>query len=257
MATSRTRQWKWYENEPTGPARDRRVSRSPGRRSPMPIRRLRGRHRASRARRRCRDLGGYSLVHPFERTRRHAWRRRPPPPGRRTSGGLGLATPTPWPIAAWLARGDRPELAPARPSLEWEKAARGPTAALSLGRRMGPGPLNSHDQGPFDTLPVGRFPRAPAPLVCWMRPARSSNGPPRRRGEGRYLVKGGSWDDSGCGVCRPAARHGRPEHQAHPDRISPDRGMMRAAHVRLACHVILKVLGPIEEHRSRGSAQRQ
>ena len=25
----------------------------------------------------------------------------------------------------------------------------------------------------------------------------------------RYIVKGGSWDDKGCGVCRPAARHAR------------------------------------------------
>jgi len=28
-------------------------------------------------------------------------------------------------------------------------------------------------------------------------------------------VKGGSWDDSGCGICRPAARHGRPENIRH------------------------------------------
>ena len=26
----------------------------------------------------------------------------------------------------------------------------------------------------------------------------------------RTWVKGGSWDDKGCGVCRPAARHSRP-----------------------------------------------
>ena len=34
-------------------------------------------------------------------------------------------------------------------------------------------------------------------------------------GPGRRLVKGGSWDDSGCGVCRPAARHARPEELKH------------------------------------------
>ena len=34
-------------------------------------------------------------------------------------------------------------------------------------------------------------------------------------GPGRKLVKGGSWDDKGCGVCRPAARHGRPEGLKH------------------------------------------
>ena len=28
-------------------------------------------------------------------------------------------------------------------------------------------------------------------------------------------VKGGSWDDKGSGVCRPAARHGRPRQLRH------------------------------------------
>ena len=32
---------------------------------------------------------------------------------------------------------------------------------------------------------------------------------------GRYEVRGGSWDDKGCGVCRPAARHGRPATLKH------------------------------------------
>ena len=35
------------------------------------------------------------------------------------------------------------------------------------------------------------------------------------KGKSRYLVKGGSWDDKGCGVCRPAARHGRPKYIKH------------------------------------------
>ena len=33
--------------------------------------------------------------------------------------------------------------------------------------------------------------------------------------KGRYVVKGGSWDDKGCGVCRPAARHSRPKDIKH------------------------------------------
>jgi formylglycine-generating enzyme required for sulfatase activity len=32
---------------------------------------------------------------------------------------------------------------------------------------------------------------------------------------GRAIVKGGSWDDKGCGVCRPAARHARPVALRH------------------------------------------
>jgi len=34
-------------------------------------------------------------------------------------------------------------------------------------------------------------------------------------GRGRFIVKGGSWDDKGCGICRPAARHSRPAGLKH------------------------------------------
>jgi len=34
-------------------------------------------------------------------------------------------------------------------------------------------------------------------------------------GNNRFIVKGGSWDDKGCGVCRPAARHSRPAFLKH------------------------------------------
>jgi formylglycine-generating enzyme required for sulfatase activity len=34
-------------------------------------------------------------------------------------------------------------------------------------------------------------------------------------GPDRFIVKGGSWDDKGCGVCRPAARHARPADLRH------------------------------------------
>ena len=39
--------------------------------------------------------------------------------------------------------------------------------------------------------------------------------PSTSAGPGRRMVKGGSWDDKGCGVCRPAAHHGRPEGLKH------------------------------------------
>ena len=115
---------------------------------------------------------GYRLIHPFARTRRHAWHDQQPPVGRD-------AHPVPW--------GDRFNLAH----------------------------LNSHDAGPFDTLPVGSFPDGASPFGLLDAAGQvfewtSSPGNP-----GRFLVKGGSWDDKGCGVCRPAARHARPAGIKH------------------------------------------
>jgi len=35
------------------------------------------------------------------------------------------------------------------------------------------------------------------------------------RGASQGIVKGGAWDDKGCGVCRPAARPARPPTIKH------------------------------------------
>jgi formylglycine-generating enzyme required for sulfatase activity len=101
---------------------------------------------------------------------------------------------------------------------EWEKAARG-----SDGRRFpwgddwDPERLNSHDLGPFDTTAVGAYSAGASPYG--LRDAAGqvfewTATPAPGAGE-RFFVKGGSWDDSGCGVCRPAARHGRPAALKH------------------------------------------
>jgi formylglycine-generating enzyme required for sulfatase activity len=91
---------------------------------------------------------------------------------------------------------------------KWEKAARGVD-----GRRFPWGPdfdaarLNSHDSGPFDTVPVGLFSASPFGLLD---PAgQVFEWTATQSGAGRYVVKGGSWDDSGCGICCPAARYTR------------------------------------------------
>lgn len=89
--------------------------------------------------------------------------------------------------------------------LEWEKAARGDEFDATE--------LNSQNAGPFLTMVVGSFPAGASPygpldaagqIFEWTA-----------TGAGRYLVKGGSWDDKGCGICRPAGRHSRPQYIKH------------------------------------------
>ena len=158
---------------------------------------------------------GYGLVHPYKRTRRHAWTGGKPPAGRADHPVVLVSLGDAEAYAKWLSKqtGQHWRLPSAK---EWEKAARG-----TDGRRFPWGDtyeasrLNSHDAGPFDTVPVGRFPNGASPygmldaagqVFEWTSTATT----PKRR-----LVKGGSWDDKGCGVCRPAARHGRPVSLKH------------------------------------------
>jgi len=96
---------------------------------------------------------------------------------------------------------------------EWEKAARGIAGrTFPWGNTFDPHLLNSHDKGPFETVDVGQFEQgesvfgmsdAAGQVFEWTASLAGSD-------KRRAIVKGGSWDDKGCGVCRPAARHTRP-----------------------------------------------
>ena len=155
------------------------------------------------------------MIHPYERTRRHAWSAQSYPPGRAEHPVVLISHGDALAYARWLSRKTgRSWRLPTE--LEWEKAARGTDGRIfPWGDGFDPARLNSHDQGPFDTLPVGSFPKGQSPyglldaagqVFEWT----SSPGNP-----GRFLVKGGSWDDKGCGVCRSAARHARPADLKH------------------------------------------
>jgi len=110
---------------------------------------------------------------------------------------------------------------------EWEKAARGLTGNLfPWGNEYDASKLNSHDHGPFDTLPVGSFADSASPFGLldaagqvfeWTSTPRGkqNTNSANDKGTQRFVVKGGSWDDKGCGVCRPAARHFRDENLKH------------------------------------------
>jgi len=157
----------------------------------------------------------YRLIHPFERTRRFAWPGALPPAGRDDHPVVLVSHDDARAYAAWLSSvtGERWRLPT---ELEWEKAARGVDGRrFPWGDEFDPRRLNSHDLGPFDTLPVGSFAAGASPFGL-LDPAgqvyqwTATETTPRR-----FLVKGGSWDDKGCGVCRPAARHSRPAHLKH------------------------------------------
>ncbi|GMQ96065.1 MAG: formylglycine-generating enzyme family protein [Gammaproteobacteria bacterium] len=158
---------------------------------------------------------GYRLVHPYERTRRHAWRDGRPLAGRELHPVVLVSQGDAVAYAEWLSRrtGQHWRL----PSeAEWEKAARG-----SDGRRFpwgdvfDPGRLNSADSGPFDTLPVGTFSNGASPFGTLDAAGQVYEWTATAAGSGRAIVKGGSWDDKGCGICRPAARHSRPVALKH------------------------------------------
>ncbi len=158
---------------------------------------------------------GYKLVHPYDRTRRHAWTGGRPPAGREDHPVVLVSHADALAYAAWLS--DATGRIWRLPSeVEWEKAARGTGGRrFPWGNFWNPLVLNSHDQGPFDTLPVGNFPKGASPFGLLDAAGQVFEWTATAAGAGRYLVKGGSWDDKGCGVCRPAARHARAEGIKH------------------------------------------
>jgi formylglycine-generating enzyme required for sulfatase activity len=152
---------------------------------------------------------GYGLVHPFERTRRHAWVDGHPPKGRERHPVVLVSWHDAMAYAEWLSRITEQRWRLPTES-EWEKAVRGTDGRIfPWGDAFDATRLNSHDAGPFDTRPVGAYPSGASPygiedgagqVFEWLDKPISAK---------RAFVKGGSWDDQGCGVCRPAARHAR------------------------------------------------
>ena len=158
---------------------------------------------------------GYGLIHPYSRTRRFAWRDQRPPEGREDHPVVLVAHDDATAYAAWLSgvSGAQWRLPT---ELEWEKAARGTEGwRFPWGDGFDPGRLNSHDRGPFDTLPVGTFGGGASPFGLLDAAGQVYEWTASETSPGFFLVKGGSWDDKGCGVCRPAARHSRPGDLKH------------------------------------------
>jgi formylglycine-generating enzyme required for sulfatase activity len=157
----------------------------------------------------------YRVAHPYNRAQRYMWENGGPPQGRADHPVVLVSYADAEAYAAWLSRtrGERWRLPT---DLEWEKAARGtegwmyPWGDIWKAQRA-----NTHDIGPFDTMPVGSFPDSASPYGMLDAAGQVFEWTSTTDGNGGYLVKGGSWDDKGCGVCRPAAGHGRPEQLKH------------------------------------------
>ena len=152
----------------------------------------------------------YGLVHPYERTRRFAWLNSRPPASRDHHPVVLVSQLDASAYATWLS--DITGFTWQLPSeQQWEKAARGRDGRLfPWGDTYDPALVNSLDLGPFDTLPVGSYPGGASPYGVLDAAGQVYEWTATGGGKDRAIVKGGSWDDSGCGVCRPAARHSRP-----------------------------------------------
>lgn len=157
----------------------------------------------------------YGLIHPWQRTRRHAWESGNFPKGRADHPVVMISHTDAQAYARWLS--DRTGQKWRLPTeAEWEKAARGTDGRrFPWGDAFDAARLNSHDAGPFDTMPVGSFPSGKSPYGILDAAGQVFEWTSTQGRAGRFIVKGGSWDDKGCGVCRSAARHDRPQELKH------------------------------------------
>ncbi|HEX9647498.1 MAG TPA: SUMF1/EgtB/PvdO family nonheme iron enzyme [Alphaproteobacteria bacterium] len=158
---------------------------------------------------------GYRLAHPYERTLGYQWLEGVPPAGKADHPVVLVSHADALAYAGWLSKATG--LTWRLPSeLEWEKAARGTDGRrFPWGEAFDPARLNSHDRGPFATMAAGSFTGGASPFGVLDAAGQVFEWTSTEAGPGRYLVKGGSWDDKGCGVCRPAARHARPGGLKH------------------------------------------
>ncbi len=157
----------------------------------------------------------YGLIHPYSRVRRYLWRGTEPPPGQADHPVVLVSWQDANDFAVWLsARTGRKWRLPS--AMEWEKAARGRDGRyFPWGNEFDPTRLNSADRGPFATTPAGRFPQGASPWGALDMAGQVYEWTADKVKGGRAVVKGGSWDDKGCGICRPAARHTRPQALKH------------------------------------------
>jgi len=212
---ARTRKWKWYDGEVAGTKTTQayRITKTP-----ITNAEYSAFVKASGYTPPGVDQStweGYGLIHPFSRTRRFAWIDDSPPKGRDQHPVVLISIKDAQAYAKWLSQ-KTGEVWRLPEETEWEKASRGIGGrTYPWGGRFDPDKLNSHDLGPFDTTPVGSYPDGASPFGLLDAAGQVFEWTSTKAGNERFIVKGGSWDDKGCGICRPAARHSRPASLKH------------------------------------------
>ena len=212
---NRTREWKWYADEPrkTPVLPAYQITKTPITNAQYQAFIKSTGHRPPGVDQKT--WQEYGLAHPYQRTRRHAWLGTDYPKGRADHPVVLVSQDDARAYAKWLSgKTSQDWRLPNEP--EWEKAARGGDGRrFPWGNQYDPLRLNSHDRGPFDTVPVASYPRGDSPYGLADAVGQVFEWTADKSGPGRYIVKGGSWDDRGCGICRPAARHSRPAKLKH------------------------------------------
>lgn len=157
----------------------------------------------------------YGFRHDYAETRRFIWHNSIPPAGRNEHPVVLVSRLDAEAYAHWMSRiTGRVWRLPSE--AEWEKAVRGNDGLyFPWGNTFDPLRLNSADQGSSDTTPVNSHPGEASPYGLKDGAGQVFEWTADSDNNGKAVVKGGSWDDKGCGVCRPAARHVRPTTVKH------------------------------------------
>ncbi len=158
----------------------------------------------------------YGLIHEYATVRKFLWSEARPAAGRERHPVVLISHRDAVAYCTWRGQQEgRPLRLPTE--AEWEKAARGPDGRyFPWGNTFEAHRLNSYDQGPFNTVPVGQYPQGQSPYGLWDMAGQvfEWTSTPQTTTPPKFIVKGGSWDDL-PGVTRSAARHGRPADLKH------------------------------------------
>lgn len=157
----------------------------------------------------------YGLNHHYSGAKSYIWSSNTPPQGREKHPVVMISQSDIQAYTKWLSK-ETGQIWRLPTEHEWEKSVRGTDGRyFPWGNTYDPSQLNSHDKGPFSTLPVDHFSSTPSPYGLLDGAGQVFEWTSTPAKKGRHIVKGGSWDDKGCGICRAAARHSRPDGIKH------------------------------------------